>query len=421
MKQIELSVHELVDFVLRSGNIDSRSFNSMTMQEGTKIHNIYQSKQGSNYIKEYPLKGVFSYEDYLIHLSGRSDGIILEDVPIIEEIKSTNSNLQSFFEENEKWHLGQAICYAYLYLLEKNLNEVKIRLTYISQVDNDVLKKDYFFTKEELFKNIYTYFNVYFQFARILDKRVEKRNESLTDLSFPFEETREGQEDLIKFTKEAIKKSECYFAEASTGIGKTMATIYSTLPSFYKNKIDKVFYLCPKNTNFDNCSKALEILSNHGYKLSFVEIKAKSKMCPYKLEKACNPDDCPLTIGYYSKLKEALADCLIHEDLLTSEIVDKYAAKYEICPFEFSLDLSLYVDFIICDYNYAFHPIAYLRRFFEAPDKEYRLFALVDEAHNLIDRARDMFTVTFSEKMYSDYKKELKGFKNKEISKSVKF
>ena len=138
MKQIELSVHELVDFVLRSGNIDSRSFNSMTMQEGTKIHNIYQSKQGSNYIKEYPLKGVFSYEDYLIHLSGRSDGIILEDVPIIEEIKSTNSNLQSFFEENEKWHLGQAICYAYLYLLEKNLNEIKIRLTYISQVDNDI-------------------------------------------------------------------------------------------------------------------------------------------------------------------------------------------------------------------------------------------------------------------------------------------
>ena len=420
MKQIELSVHELVDFVLRSGNIDSRSFNSMTMQEGTKIHNIYQSKQGPNYIKEYPLKGVFSYEDYLIHLSGRSDGIILEDVPIIEEIKSTNSNLQSFFEENEKWHLGQAICYAYLYLLEKNLNEIKIRLTYISQVDNDVLKKDYFFTKEELFKNIYNYFNVYFQFARILDKRVEKRNESLTDLSFPFEETREGQEDLIKFTKEAIKKSECYFAEASTGIGKTMATIYSTLPSFYENKIDKVFYLCPKNTNFDNCSKALEILSNHGYKLSFVEIKAKSKMCPYKLEKACNPDDCPLTIGYYSKLKEALADCLIHEDLLTSEIVDKYAAKYEICPFEFSLDLSLYVDFIICDYNYAFHPIAYLRRFFEAPDKEYRLFALVDEAHNLIDRARDMFTVTFSEKMYSDYKKELKGFKNKEISKILR-
>ena len=420
MKQIELSVHELVDFVLRKGDIDSRSFNSMTMQEGTRIHNIYQSKQGSNYLKEYPLKGIFSYEDSLIYLSGRSDGIILEEVPIIEEIKSTNCDLNSFFKENEEWHLGQAICYGYLYAIEKGLDKVKIRLTYISQVNNDILKKNYCYKTDELLTKIHQYFDVYFQFARIIETRKNRRNESLSVLRFPFSNTREGQMELIDFTKQAIENADSRFAEASTGIGKTMATIFSTLSYLKENKLDKVFYLCPKNTNFDNAAKALEILNKEGYLLSYTEIRARSKMCPYKLEKTCNPDDCPLTVGYYSKLKDVLKDCLVHENLLNSEIIDKYAKKYDVCPFELSLDFSVYTDFVVCDYNYAFHPISYLRRFFEVPDKTYRIFALVDEAHNLIDRARDMFTVTFSEEDYKNLKKELKGYRNPEINKILR-
>lgn len=420
MKQIELSVHELVDFVLRKGDIDSRSFNSMTMQEGTRIHNIYQSKQGSNYLKEYPLKGIFSYEDSLVYLSGRSDGIILEEVPIIEEIKSTNCDLNSFFKENEEWHLGQAICYGYLYAIEKGLDKVKIRLTYISQVNNDILKKNYCYKTDELLTKIHQYFDVYFQFARIIETRKNRRNESLSELRFPFSNAREGQMELIDFTKQAIESADSRFAEASTGIGKTMATIFSTLSYLKEVKLDKVFYLCPKNTNFDNAAKALEILNKEGYLLSYTEIRARSKMCPYKLEKACNPDDCPLTVGYYSKLKDVLKDCLVHENLLNSEIIDKYAKKYDVCPFELSLDFSVYTDFVVCDYNYAFHPISYLRRFFEVPDKTYRIFALVDEAHNLIDRARDMFTVTFSEEDYKNLKKELKGYRNPEINKILR-
>lgn len=420
MKQIELSVHELVDFVLRKGDIDSRSFNSMTMQEGTRIHNIYQSKQGSNYLKEYPLKGIFSYEDSLVYLSGRSDGIILEEVPIIEEIKSTNCDLNSFFKENEEWHLGQAICYGYLYAIEKGLDKVKIRLTYISQVNNDILKKNYCYKTDELLTKIHQYFDVYFQFARIIETRKNRRNESLSVLRFPFSNTREGQMELIDFTKQAIESADSRFAEASTGIGKTMATIFSTLSYLKEDKLDKVFYLCPKNTNFDNAAKALEILNKEGYLLSYTEIRARSKMCPYKLEKTCNPDDCSLTVGYYSKLKDVLKDCLVHENLLNSEIIDKYAKKYDVCPFELSLDFSVYTDFVVCDYNYAFHPISYLRRFFEVPDKTYRIFALVDEAHNLIDRARDMFTVTFSEEDYKNLKKELKGYRNPEINKILR-
>ncbi len=420
MKTLELSVHQLVDFVLRRGSLDTRTFNSMTMQEGTKIHNIYQLKQGSNYVKEYPLSGFFQYEDNLIRLSGRADGIILDEVPIIEEIKSTNTDLDKFYKENEEWHLGQAICYAYLYSREKKLNNIAVRLTYISQIDNSIKKHDFDYNIDDLSEKIHSYFDVYFQFERILDVLRDKRNTSLDEISFPFGEIRPGQKDLIDFTSETIDKVEMNFAEASTGIGKTIATIFATLPYIKSGKIDKVFYLCPKNTNFENSKKALTILQDYGYKLSFVELRAKSKMCPYKLEKNCNPSDCPLTVNYYTKLKDALMEALKKYDSFNSETIKEVAKKFEICPFEFSLELSLYSDFIICDYNYAFHPIAYLRRFLDAPDKVYHLFALVDEAHNLIDRARDMFTISFTENGYKIIKNDLKNHKTPRLKKIIR-
>lgn len=321
MKTLELSVHQLVDFVLRRGSLDTRTFNSMTMQEGTKIHNIYQLKQGSNYVKEYPLSGFFQYEDNLIRLSGRADGIILDEVPIIEEIKSTNTDLDKFYKENEEWHLGQAICYAYLYSREKKLNNIAVRLTYISQIDNSIKKHDFDYNIDDLSEKIHSYFDVYFQFERILDVLRDKRNTSLNEISFPFGEIRLGQKDLIDFTSETIDKVEMNFAEASTGIGKTIATIFATLPYIKSGKIDKVFYLCPKNTNFENSKKALTILQDYGYKLSFVELRAKSKMCPYKLEKNCNPSDCPLTVNYYTKLKDALMEALKKYDSFNSETI----------------------------------------------------------------------------------------------------
>lgn len=420
MQNIELSVHQLVDFVLRKGDLDTRSFNVQTMQEGTKIHNIYQSKQGNNYLKEYSLSGVFTFEDYLIFLTGRADGIILSDLPTVEEIKSTNTNLEEFYKANSEWHLGQAVCYAYLYAKEKNLTKIGIKLTYISQINNDILNKNYVFNVDELYKKILSYFKVYFEFERILEVRIKKRNESLKKLIFPFENVRPGQNELIEFTQMTSKEVEYNFVEASTGIGKTMSTIFGALQKLSTNELDKIFYLCPKNTNFKNCQNALKILNDFGYKLSSVEIFAKSKMCPFHLEKGCNPLDCPFTKNYYTNLKSALVDVLTSEYILSYEKINEYAKKYGICPFEFSLDLSLYMDFVVCDYNYAFHPIAYLRRFFDAPDKAYKIFALIDEAHNLIDRARDMYTVSFSSKAYKNLKKEIKAYKTEKLNKEIR-
>lgn len=411
MISVDLSVHELVDYALRSGDIESRSFNAYTMKEGSRLHSIYQSKQGSNYLKEIPLSSTIVYDKYRIFLHGRCDGLIKENDEItIDEIKTSNDDLNNFFIKNESWHLGQAVCYAYLYCLNhEDILSVKISLTYISQINNDFFQKFYEFDVFELKRKVESYFKIYFEFKNILELREEKRDESLLNMEFPFDEIREGQVEFIEEIKNDILNNGVSFIEAPTGIGKTMGSIYGSLYGFKTHKIDKVFYLCPKNSGFESSKKALSILNEKEIVVNAVELLAKEKMCPYKLEKNCNPDECPLASNYYSKVRVALKDALTKELILSKEKIDYYSEKHAICPFEFSLDLSLYTDYIICDYNYLFHPVSSLKRFFEAPDKQYKMFALVDEAHNLIDRSRDMFSASIS---YLDFKKVKEAFRH---------
>lgn len=422
MQVIELSVHQLVDFVLRKGDIDNRFFNQETMLEGTRLHAIYQSKQGESYLKEVPLTYDINFGEFVIRLSGRADGIILEDTPVIDEIKTTNGDLNIFFEKNKDWHLGQAICYAYMYSCQKNIDYIGINLTYISQIDSKQMFKRFFFTKNELLSKIYSYLNIFLDFYKILIKRVDHRNESLKNKVFPFEKLRSGQEEMIEAVKDSYINHKYYFIEASTGIGKTMSAIYGSLEGLEKGVINKVFYLTPKNSGFINSFKALKILNDKNIFISAVELLGKEKMCPHKGNKNCNPDDCPLTRDYYNKINVALKEIIIKEEIITSNIIHEYAKKYMICPFELSLDVSLYTDFVVCDYNFAFHPIALLKRFFDNPITQYRKLALIDEAHNFINRARDMYSASFYSKFFESMKKALKEAKkeNKELARCLR-
>ena len=421
MISIDLSVHELVDYALRSGSIENRSFNIFTMQEGTRLHAIYQNKQGSDYIKEVPLFSTIIYDKYRITLHGRCDGLIKNgDSVTIDEIKTTNDDLNKFHQENEKWHLGQAICYAYLYYLNhEDILDYKIKLTYLSQLNDDFLQKTYNFSAFELEKEIFKYFDVYFEFKNIIEKRIENREKALLNFSFPFSNIRQGQFEFIEEIQNDIREKSVSFIEAPTGIGKTMGAIFGSLIGFKNDLIDKFFYLCPKNSGFENSKKAISIINDGGVPINAVEILAKEKMCPYKLEKNCNPDDCPLACNYYSKVREALKDILSKELIIDKDKIDYYSSKFDLCPFEFSLDISLYVDYIICDYNYVFHPISSLKRFFETPDKQYKIFALVDEAHNLIERVRDMYSASISFDDFKNLKKSFKDIKEKSIKKAI--
>lgn len=407
MYSLSLSVHQLVDFALRKGDIDTRVYNQNTMQEGVKLHSIYQKSKKGNYLSEVQLEHAFNYGDYIIKLFGRCDGIDLNKRPTIEEIKTTNDNLDNYYKQNKDRHLGQAICYAYIYSLQKNIDVIDISLVYISQVDASKKVVNFTFKQNELLKEIYSYFNIYIDFYKLTKTREEKRDSSLESLLFPFVKTRKGQKEMIQEVIDSYKEHKVSFIEASTGIGKTMSTIYGSLIGLKERRLNKIFYATPKNAGFINSFNAFKLLNERGVYINAVELIAKEKICPNHCEKNCNPDDCPLSKGYYDKVNFVLKEILLKETLITNDVIREYAKNNEICPFELSLDLSLYTDFVVCDYNYVFHPIASLKRFFDDPPIQFKKFLLVDEVHNLVDRSRDMFSTEFNSFYFKKMKKKI--------------
>ena len=414
---LKLSVHQMVDFLLRQGDIDDRIFNSETMEEGTKIHRSFQLKQKNNYISEVDLKTTIKYGIYDVILHGRADGVILENPITIDEIKSTNSSLLEFNDQNEEWHLGQAECYAYMYAKIHNLKRINIRLTYISQRNKKCLYKFFEYTFDELEIKIIDLISRYISFYEIIEEKKKEKEISIKSLVFPFS-LRKGQSEIIKTSEKTIIDRKCRFIEASTGLGKTISVIFGALKGSLKAKTDKLFFLCAKNSGFKSANDCLNELRKSGLKITSCEIIAKEKMCSNKNHGClpeCNPDVCPFAKDYYTKLNVVFTKILNEYDNFDSDTILKIANINKICPFELSLDISSYCDFIICDYNYVFHPISYLKRFFDGVDYKYSKFLMIDEAHNLIDRSRDMFSTSLSYKSYLKAKKDYEKVKTKSL------
>ncbi len=418
MITLSLSVHQIVDFLFRSGDIDDRIYNTSSMLEGTRLHKFYQDRQGNNYLKEYYLKYNFYVDDYELIVDGRSDGIILGPIVTIEEIKTTIDDLDHFFKENEMWHLAQAEFYAYIYAKNNNLNKINVSLMYFSQNKKDRLKKLYNYDFDILEQKIYCYLNDYLSYQKTFLIKERIRDESLKNLSFPFPFIRKGQNELIESTIECVLNHTSNFVEASTGIGKTISTLYGSLCLMKDKRIDKIFYSTPKNSGFLSAINALNIFKNKDVRLTSVEIIAKDKAClNNKRIGKCNPDECKFTIGYYDKLKEVIKEIVLNNDIIDANLIKKYAIKYKMCPFELSLDLSLLADVIISDYNYLFDPISQLKRYFESPDKQYKMIALIDEAHNMVNRSVDMFSSILSSSSFFKALTDLKKIRNKQIMK----
>ena len=411
---LELSVHQLVDFLLRKGDIDNRIFNRSSMAEGTLLHALYQSKQGKDYISEYALKMTFTVDEVEITLQGRADGIIYRDGEYtLDEIKTTVIDLKEFRDENIEWHLGQAKCYAYMFAKEKGLDTISIKLTYIKQGDiKEKLFCDYTFFTSELEIYIYSLLEEYIQFYNIVFRLQESRDESIKTLDFPFEKYRKGQRDLAKYAYSIATKGGKLYIEAPTGIGKTMSTLYPFIKAMKEDEKSKIFYLTAKNSGKMNAHQAMRILKENGLKAIDILITAKEKICFCK-DKECNPDECPFAKGYYNKIQNVIKQGLLSFDEFDHDTIVAMAKTYEVCPFELELDLSLFSDIIICDYNYVFDPVSYMKRYFDEDSSHY--LVLVDEAHNLVDRSRKMYSSSLIKSTYDAAKKSIRGNKNKKL------
>jgi len=403
----KIGVRDLAYFIHQSGDLTTEFFSNHDMLVGSRAHDFLQSQYSSLDKAEYYIKREISYLGKTYILDGYIDGVLNEDETIIiEEIKSTTKELDEITIEYHKEHLAQAKIYAYLYALENNMDVINIRLTYISVIDYDVKSFDMIAKFDELEDFTLSTLEAYISWLNMLDSSKNNRNETLKTIKFPFESERMGQRTLMKATYKALTNNEILYCIAPTGIGKTMATMFSALKTLNEN--DKLFYLTAKGSGKNAPLDAIRILKDKGLKIKAIDITAKKKICNAKMGH-CNPDECPYTKDYFSKLNEATKEIFSKYDIYSEDVILEITNKYKICAFEFSLYLSYFCDIVIADYNYAFDPSARLIRYFE--DDTYKPKVLVDEAHNLVDRSRDMYSANINELDIRTLRKYLNGYK----------
>ncbi|MBB6218903.1 Rad3-related DNA helicase [Anaerosolibacter carboniphilus] len=401
--EIKISVRNLIEFVLRSGDLDTRFMGSSRAVEGTKAHGKVQKSYGENYTPEVTLRYSIPYQDLLLTVEGRADGILQEENRvIIDEIKSTTQPLDVIDENYNHLHWGQAKCYAYIYGQEQGLDEVDVQLTYY-QLDTEEIK---YLRKTFLLHELKQFFDdliaQYFSWATFTHDWQIKRDTSIHALSFPFEAYRKGQREFAKAVYRTVVDGKKLFAQAPTGIGKTISTLFPTIKAIGEGHTSKIFYLTAKTITRQVAEEAFYKMHGRGLLFKSVTLTAKDKIC-FQEESICNPEHCEYARGHFDRVNEALRAILHQEQLLTREKIEAYAKEYHICPFEFSLDLTLWADAVVCDYNYAFDPRVYLKRFFSEEGGDYTF--LVDEAHNLVDRSREMFSAELYKRPFLDLKR----------------
>ena len=410
-KQVRISVRALVEFVLRSGDIDNRRSGAAqkdAMAAGTRIHKKIQKRMGRNYRAEVPLKytALDEEEDIELLVEGRADGIFEEDgIVTIDEIKGVYMDLERLAEPVAV-HMAQAMCYGYFYCCDRELDGVRIQLTYCNLETEEIRRFHEDRSKEELEVWFRSVIHEYFKWARYLCHHELQRNQSISGLEFPFP-YREGQRDLAVAVYKTISRKKRLFIQAPTGIGKTLSTIFPAVQAMGAGKASKVFYLTAKTITRTVAEEAFRILRSRGLVFTAVTITAKEKLCP--MEKAeCNPEACPYAKGHFDRVNEAVFDILHLEQEMDRETVLRYAEKYRVCPFEFCLDISSWTDGIICDYNYVFDPNVRLKRYFADGASGDYLF-LVDEAHHLVSRAREMYSASVYKEDFLEVKRIIKG------------
>ncbi len=393
MVKTRISVRNLVEFILRCGDIDNRMGGDAsleTMQEGARLHRLIQRRAGSDYTPEVPLAYTYVEDDVEISVEGRADGVIDNDTGVtVDEIKTTYGDVMKYTEA-KPLHLAQAKFYAHILAQSKNLLSIKVRLTYVNIDTEEIRYFNYTFLQEELNEFTSSVCHEYVKWARLEDDLIKTRDASVKGLPFPFD-YRAGQEELVKQVYYTIYRKKKLFLEAPTGVGKTIATLYPSVQAMGQGLFTKLFYLTAKTITRTVAEDTVHIMRKDGLKIKNITLTAKEKIC-FTAEHECNPDACPYAKGHFDRVNDCIYELITHEDAITADIVAEYARRFEVCPFEMSLDVSLFADIIICDYNYAFDPRARLQRYFADETNAGKYQFLVDEAHNLVDRAREMYS-----------------------------
>ncbi|MGN0165833.1 MAG: ATP-dependent DNA helicase [Lachnospiraceae bacterium] len=425
----KLSVREFVEFMCRTGNLDNRgrATDPWAMAEGIRLHQKIQSNQPEFYSKEVCLSHEtlteVDGEVFSVVLEGRADGVydfaqpsdkfeadnkitaMFESMVFVDEIKCMYADVDGFTEP-EKLHLAQAKCYAWFLICDRELDRIGVQITYCNLETEKIRYFTNEYTKEELEQWYQQLIDGYVKWMYWEKHHVLDRDASVKKMEFPFE-YREGQKELVKNVYLTLLRSKKIYIEAPTGVGKTISTLFPAVKALGEGLIKKIFYTTARTITRTVAEEAFSVMRSRGAGLLTITITAKEKLCVlYKPD--CNPLSCPRARGHEDRVNGAVYDLITHETEVDRETILKYAEKHQVCPFEFSLDVALWCDAIICDYNYCFNPDVYFRRFFNDSNiKSYAL--LVDEAHNLVDRAREMYSAVLDKGRLLEVKKQIKG------------
>jgi len=392
MLQLTLPVRRLVEFLLMSGSIDNRFTGFDRANEGARLHRKLQREARSehpDYAAEVALRQEYTVEGIQYTIEGRADGIFTapDGVMTIDEIKTTALPSEAITGQQSPEHWAQGQVYAAVYSLQKNLSTVRVQLTYYQVDEEKIFRFSQEYTAAELADIVTKLLTQYAPWAkRAADDKTACRA-VLARLPFPFPAYRPGQKAMVREVYEVCQKGGQLLCQAPTGIGKTMSVLFPALKAAANGVDGPVFYLTARGTTRAAAENALHLLrqGTPAFPMRSVTLTAKDKICLCE-RRECTPEGCPYANGYYDRIKPALWDTLGAFNL-TAEVLCQYARKHTVCPFELGLDASLWCDVIVGDYNYLFDPVVQLQRFFTTHG-EY-LF-LIDEAHNLPGRAREM-------------------------------
>ncbi|NTW72078.1 MAG: ATP-dependent DNA helicase [Eubacteriaceae bacterium] len=414
---IKLPIRQLVERIMRGGDIDGRYVSKDRMLEGAIAHRILQKRNRKlyeDYQSEVVLSEGYHYEGLDYTLEGRADGIFsIDGRYTIDEIKTTLLPMGYIHEAFSQTHWAQAKCYAYIFAVQNNLNEVSVQLTYFNIETNESKPFNTIFETGELKEFIEEIIEKYSVWANFSVEWEKTRDQSIRTLEFPFPAYRKGQRALAVSAYRTIQNGGKLFAQAPTGTGKTISVLFPAIKAIGEGKTSKIFYLTAKTITRQVAEEAIEKMRLKGLRMKTLTLTAKEKIC-FCEKTNCHPEYCEYAKGHYDRVNSAILDVIEGCDDLSRPVIEKYARKHKVCPFEFSLDLSLMADVITCDYNYVFDPRAYLRRFFSGNSNDYVF--LIDEAHNLVDRSREMFSAQLTKTDFYKIKKEVKG-KNKALDK----
>ena len=472
-QNIRISVRNLVEFILRSGDIDNRRSGPMdkdAMQEGSRIHRKIQGRMGMNYRAEVPLSIDIQGKDYVLTIEGRADGVFREESddranmagviwmnPIdpwlpedsrqVQELQLTLEMGEEIYDDADRKeekavqieeevsenriyideikgiyrdvasldapfqvHLAQAKCYAYIYGSQNSLSAIGVQMTYCNIESEEIRRFRQGYRMAELEAWFGDLVKQYQKWAEYQNEWRKTRQSSIGTLTFPFA-WRTGQKKVAGDVYRTMLRRKKLFIQAPTGTGKTISTIFPAVKAVGEGLADRIFYATAKTITRTVAEETYALLRTRGLRMKTVTLTAKEKIC-FLDETECNPDACPYAKGHFDRVNDAVFDLITSTEVFDRKTIEEYAEKWQVCPFEFGLDVSLWSDGVICDYNYIFDPRAKLKRFFGEGVKGDYLF-LIDEAHNLVERGREMFSAALYKEDFLALKKEVRPYSQK--------